>query len=208
MSIFIDNIIKVVIRYPQFMETALFEKIMLVFPDKIANRYDKTIANKNNYDIPFNEGLKYLNFDSDFKGEVLDLCTGTGFASLAFASTFPNAKITGIDQSPAMLNVAIEKANLRNIHNVEFKKELASNLSFEDNTFDLVTVSNAPFYFDEVIRVLKPSGQYLISLSFGGKSIVESKKRIIEYFQQYNLKLIEIKQVEDGAFILSMLDKN
>ncbi len=207
MNIVIDNIIKVVIRNPRIMEKKFFEKIMLVFPAQIAKRYDKTVANKTNYDLPFKEGLKYLNFDSDFKGEALDLCTGTGFASLALAENFPNAKITAIDQSQAMLDIATKKANSRNISNVEFKNELASNLSFEDNSFDLVTVSNAPFYFDEVVRVLKPNGQYLIVLSFGGKAIVESKKRIIEYFEQYNLKLVEIKQIDEGTFILSSLDK-
>ncbi len=206
MSIFIDKIIKVVIRYPRFMETALFEKVMFVFPNKIANRYDKTIANRQNYELPFNEGLKYLNFDSNFQGEVLDLCTGTGFASLITAGYFPKAKIIGIDQSQTMLDLAIQKANSKNIHNVEFTKADASNLSFQDSTFDLVTVSNAPFYFDEVVRVLKPLGRYLISLSFGGASIVQSRKRIEEYFQQYNLKIIEIKQVKEGAFILSSLD--
>lgn len=208
MSVFINTIIKLIIRYPQFMETSLFEKIMLLFPSQIANRYDKTIANRDSYDAPFIESFKYLNLDANFKGKVLDLCTGTGFASLAFASSFPHAEIIAIDQSQAMLNLAIEKANSRNIKNVHFKKEVASNLPFTDNSFDLVMVSNAPFYFDEVIRVLKPSGQYLVTLSFGGKSIVESRKRISEYFQQYSLKLIEIKQVENGAFILSVLEDN
>lgn len=208
MNIVIDNIIKLVIRNPRIMETKFFEKIMLVFPAQIAKRYDKTVGNKENYDMPFNEGLKYLNFDADFNGEALDLCTGTGFASLALATNFPNARITAIDQSQAMLNVAIEKAVSKGIHNIEFKKEVASNLSSEDNTFDLVTVSNAPFYFDEVVRVLKPSGLYLIVLSFGGKAIVESKKRIIEYLEQYDLQLLEIKKIEDGAFILSRLDMN
>lgn len=207
MSIFINQIIKIVIRYPWFMETSLFKKVMFVFPNKIARRYDSTVGSRQYYENPLHEGLLNLNFDSDFNGKILDLCTGTGFVPLTAGKIFPDAKIFGIDQSQTMLDIAKNKADFNNIHNVEFIKEDASNLSFEDDTFDLVTVSNAPFYFDQIIRVLKPSGHFLISLSFGGKGIITNRKRIEEFFLQHKLKVKEVTLVEKGAFILSSLNK-
>ncbi|MGD9678495.1 MAG: class I SAM-dependent methyltransferase [Vulcanibacillus sp.] len=207
MSIIINQIIKTVIRYPWFMETALFKKTMFVFPNMIANRYDKTVGNRVDYELPLIEGLKYLDLDARFEGKILDLCTGTGFASLEAAAVFPKAKIIGIDQSQTMLDLASQKADSRNIDNAEFIMADASHLFFKEDSFDLVIVSNAPFYFEEIARVLKTTGSFLISLSFGGKSIVQSRKRIEEYFQQYNLKVKEIKQVKEGVFILSSLDK-
>ena len=206
MSIFINPLIKVVIRYPKFMETALFKKVMYVFPNMIAKRYDKSMVNRQGYDLALNEGLRCLEFESNYDGKILDLCTGSGFASLATADVFPKAKIIGIDQSQKMLDLARQKAVSSNINNVEFLKDDASNLSFKDTTFDLVIVSNAPFYFNEVVKVLKPSGYFLISVSFGGKGIAQNKKRIEEYLQKYNLKVNEIKQVKDGAFIISSLE--
>lgn len=197
------SIIKLVIKYPKFMETAVFKKVMFVFPDKIAKRYDKSMVNRQGYELPLNEALKYLDYDVNYDGRILDLCTGSGFVSLTLASTYPNAKVIGVDQSLNMLDLAKQKAVSRNVDNVEFIEDDASNLSFNDNTFDLVTVSNAPFYFDEVVRVLKPNSQFLIIVSYGGKSIEDNKKRIVEVFSRYNLEVKEVKQVGKGAFILS-----
>lgn len=197
------SIIKLVIRNPKIMETAVFKKVMFVFPNMIAKRYDKSMVKRQGYELPLNEALSYLDFDENYDCQILDLCTGSGFVSLTLASTYPNAKIIGVDQSLKMLEIAKQKAASENHKNIELLEDDVFNLSFNDGTFDLVTVSNAPFYFDEVVRVLKPTGQFLISVSFGGKSIVENSKRIIEVFSRYNLEVTDIKQVSRGAFILS-----
>jgi len=203
------SIIKLVIKYPKFMETAVFKKAMFVFPNMIAKRYDKSMVNRQGYELPLNEALGYLDYDESYDGNILDLCTGSGFVSLTLASTYPNAKIIGVDQSLNMLEIAKEKAASENLINIEFLEADVFNLSFNDNSFDFVTVSNAPFYFDEVVRVLKPTGQFLISVSFGGESIVENGKRIAEVFSRYNLEVTEVKQVGKGAFILCTLkEKN
>lgn len=199
------SIIKLVIKYPKFMETAVFKKVMFVFPDKIAKRYDRSMVNRQGYELPLNEALRYLGYGESYDGKILDLCTGSGFVSLTLARVFPNVKVTGVDQSLNMLEIAKQKAASENLKNIEFLGDDVFNLSFNDDSFDLVTVSNAPFYFDEVIRVLKPASQFLICVSFGGSSIVENRKRIAEVFSRYNLEVTEVKQVGKGAFILSTL---
>lgn len=202
MNFVIDTIINTVVRFPNFMETAFFKKIMVIFPNKIANKFDRKIANKQDYALPLNEGIRCLEINSGFEGLILDICSGTGFASLSIAQLYPRARITGVDQSSNMVNLARQKALSRGIRNIEFKEGDASKLSFKDNMFDYVIVSNAPFYLVEIARVLKEDGKCLISMSFGGESISHNIKRIEKHFEKYNLRVFKVKKVKNGAFIL------
>ncbi|MBT2723612.1 class I SAM-dependent methyltransferase [Bacillus sp. ISL-46] len=99
--------------------------------------------------------------------ELLDVATGGGHTANAFASCVK--KVTALDLTPEML-VAAQKYILGNGHqNVEFKVGDAEILPFPDGLFDIVTCRIAPHHFpdvnkfvEEVHRVLKPSGQFLL----------------------------------------------
>ncbi|MFP5110456.1 class I SAM-dependent methyltransferase [Neobacillus sp. C211] len=99
--------------------------------------------------------------------ELLDVATGGGHTANAFASCVK--KVTALDLTPEML-VAAQKYILGNGHqNVEFKVGDAEILPFPDGVFDIVTCRIAPHHFpdvnkfvEEVHRVLKPSGQFLL----------------------------------------------
>jgi len=99
--------------------------------------------------------------------ELLDIATGGGHTANAFASLVK--KVTAMDLTPEMLTVA-EKFIRGNGHlNVEFKIGDAENLPFSDGTYDMVTCRIAPHHFpnvnkfvEEVHRVLKPCGQFLL----------------------------------------------
>ncbi|MFL6558021.1 MAG: class I SAM-dependent methyltransferase, partial [Bacillus sp. (in: firmicutes)] len=101
------------------------------------------------------------------KEELLDVATGGGHTANAFAQLVK--KVTAIDLTPEML-IAAEKFIKGNGHqNVEFRKGDAENLPFSDGIFDIVTCRIAPHHFpnvnkfvDEVHRVLKPNGQFLL----------------------------------------------
>ncbi len=101
---------------------------------------------------------------------ILDVATGTGdFALTAFEILKP-AKITGIDISEGMLEIArkkIEKAGLQ--ENIEVLKGDSEAILFADNTFDAVTVAFGVRNFEnlekglgEIRRVLKPGGKLII----------------------------------------------
>ncbi len=64
---------------------------------------------------------------------VLDVCTGTGEAALAFAAR--GARVTGVDLSPAMLAKAREKGG-----GINYRLMDACLLDFPDGTFDIVNV--------------------------------------------------------------------
>lgn len=101
---------------------------------------------------------------------ILDVATGTGdFALLEMQLLHPQ-KITGVDLSSGMLEVARKKvAEAGYADQLFFEKADCLQLPFEDNTFDAVTVAygvrnfaNLDAGLAEMKRVLKPGGRMVI----------------------------------------------
>lgn len=130
--------------------------------------------------------------------KILDVATGTGKQAFAFAEV--GHEVVGIDLSKAMLRVAKRK----NMHaNVGFAISDATNLPFEDNSFDVTCVSFAlhDMLFGirekalrEMVRVTKPKGMILI-VDYGlpknkvGRSFVYSFVRLYE--GEYYLEFVK-----------------
>jgi len=122
----------------------------------------------------------------DSPKHILDVATGTGdFAFEALQALNPD-KITGVDISQGMLDVAKEKIAKRGLQNkFEVKLGDSERLLFDDNTFDAVTVAYGVRNFEnlekgisDMLRVLKPGGKVVI-LEF-------SKPRVFPVKQLYN----------------------
>jgi demethylmenaquinone methyltransferase/2-methoxy-6-polyprenyl-1,4-benzoquinol methylase len=100
-------------------------------------------------------------------GHVLDVATGTGLvASELLRRGF---QVTGLDQSPDMLEVARERFG----DGVELVQASAEDMPFEDDAFDHLTVTYLLRYVDdpaatmrELARVVRPGG-VVASLEFG-----------------------------------------
>ncbi len=104
---------------------------------------------------------------------ALDLCCGTGDVAFALAQT--GAEVTGLDFSPAMLEVARARA-ARQPGRVTFLPGDTLHLPFADNAFDAVTIGYglrnlADFEagLAEMQRVARPGGRLLV-LDFGRPS--------------------------------------
>ena len=104
---------------------------------------------------------------------ALDLCCGTG--DISFALARGGAATTGLDFSPQMLEVAVQRqSHLKSqISNLKFLQGDAQQLPFTENSFDIVTVGyglrNLTSWergLDEMWRVARP-GARLIVLDFG-----------------------------------------
>ena len=107
-------------------------------------------------------------FDPKPGEKLLDVGCGTGTNVLALSKLVgPTGKITGIDNSEAMLAVAREKASAPNI---EYQLKAIEEMDFAADSFDGVVCTQVLGYVDdpvqairEMLRVCKPSGRVFIS---------------------------------------------
>nr|WP_255679999.1 methyltransferase domain-containing protein [Methanosarcina sp. DH2] len=110
---------------------------------------------------------RVVNFTDAQKGSrILDIATGTGQQAFAFAKK--GYEVIGIDLSEAMLDVAKKKNKFKN---AKFEVADATNLLFEDNSFDVSSISFAlhdmPLsirekVLKEMVRVTRPEGIIVI----------------------------------------------
>ncbi|MEK7645331.1 MAG: class I SAM-dependent methyltransferase [Patescibacteria group bacterium] len=102
---------------------------------------------------------------------VLDLACGQGFFSRALAAS--GAKVTGVDISPELIDIARSKSPVSKSGVPSFAVSPADHLPRVDGaTFDVVLISlaiqnieNLQGTFDECARVLKPGGKLFIVMN-------------------------------------------
>lgn len=100
-------------------------------------------------------------------GDVLETAAGTGIVTAALVRALPEARIVATDLNQAMLDVAAVRIHSSN---VEFQAADAQDLSFEDESFDLVVCQFGAMFFPDRVRaygearrVLRPSGRFLFN---------------------------------------------
>ena len=144
------------------------QKIKEMF-DKIAKVYDfnNSLMSLGQHVRIKKKAVKYLNAKNS---KILDLCTGTGDIA-GFMDK--SCEVIGLDFSKNMLDIAKKK-----YHWVNFVEGDCTNLPFEDNSFDVITISfglrnieNYDKALDEIYRVLKPNGLFM-HLDFGKKNLL------------------------------------
>lgn len=100
---------------------------------------------------------------------ILDVATGTGDFALLANKILKPQRIVGVDISEGMMEEGRKKVAQKGLeHIITFDKQDCSSLSFQDDTFDAVTIAfgvrnfeNIDDSFGEVLRVLKPGGVFL-----------------------------------------------
>jgi len=165
--------------------------------DLAAIHYDK----KEKYLNSFEDG-QVLKILGDVTGKkVLDVGAGTG--RLAVKLSEAGAIVTALDLSEKMLEI-LKRKNRK----IEIVFGDAENLDFEDDSFDIVVgaflivhLKNPSIFFEEVYRVLKLNGIFLVTnINQKEPPPVEVKDGEIKiesfYHQPENLK----ENLEDLAF--------
>ena len=102
--------------------------------------------------------------------QILDIATGTGDFAILAAERLKPQRVVGADISEEMMEIARHKVNQQGLERVvSFRKEDCLQMSFEDNTFDAVTVAYGARNFEslekglkEILRVLRPGGHLLM----------------------------------------------
>ncbi|MBR6098516.1 ubiquinone/menaquinone biosynthesis methyltransferase [bacterium] len=163
------------------------EKISEMFDD-IALNYDR---NNNIISLGLHNrikklALKNLTLKDNFK--ILDICCGTGDIEKILLKTKYALDITGIDFSEKMLLIA----NDCHSDKVHFIKADATDLPFEDNSFDTITmtfglrnIQNRTKAIKEAYRVLRKDGEFL-HLDFGVKNF---PSKIFDFIAKTGIKL-------------------
>jgi SAM-dependent methyltransferase len=103
-------------------------------------------------------------------GMVLELACGTGIVTRRLRDRLPaTAKIVATDLNEAMMNYARQKFGAD--ENVEWKQADASDLPFDNESFDAVVCQFGLMFVPdkaraarEALRVLKPGGKFLFSV--------------------------------------------
>ncbi|MBO6087784.1 ubiquinone/menaquinone biosynthesis methyltransferase [bacterium] len=183
-------------------------------PEKIQKMFD-TISDK--YDFMNN----IMSFGTHFlikkdcvnqlkSGEkILDLCCGTGDLTRILKEKHPNAEIFGVDFSEKMLEIAKRKAPTlpspvgrvsERQEGVKYLQSNITNLPFEDNSFDIITIGfglrnieNFDDALSEIYRVLKKDGQFM-HLDFGEKNFLN------KMFDKIILNLVNIFMKNNEAY--------
>lgn len=116
---------------------------------------------------------------------ILDIGSGTGFATSLAAKRWEEAEIVCCDMAHNMNLVARENINLER---VGFTTGDAESLPFKDGSFDLVIsnlafqwVNSLPRAFKEVLRVLEDGGEFIFS-TFGWRTLQELREAYSEAY--------------------------
>jgi ubiquinone/menaquinone biosynthesis C-methylase UbiE len=99
---------------------------------------------------------------------VLEVVPGPGYLSIEIAK-LGNYNVTGLDISKTFVKIAQSNANKAGVVKAKFKHGDASNMPFDNETFDFIVCTAAYKNFtkpimalNEMYRVLKPNGKILI----------------------------------------------
>ena len=130
--------------------------------DRLAPRWD-AMRTGHAY-VPYEAALERV--DPPPK-RALDLGTGTGGAAFAIARRFPDAEVVGADIAEQMIEQARRNTPDELRDRARFEVADASKLPYEDDSFDLVGLSNMIPFFDELERVVAPGGFLIIAFSGG-----------------------------------------
>jgi SAM-dependent methyltransferase len=98
---------------------------------------------------------------------VLDLASGTGEPAISLAERIgPAGSVIAVDQSAALLEVAAERAQKKNLTNLVTRQTDAHKLPFDERSFDLATCRFGVMFFADALgaltelrRVLKPGAR-------------------------------------------------
>ena len=138
--------------------------------DKISAHYD-SFNNVISWGMAQSWRKEAVTFLKQFSPKIiLDIATGTADMMVVMDKLLKPDKITGIDISAGMMEIGKQKVANKHVRaKTDFLVEDAAALSFEDHSFDAVTISFGIRNLEklsqslrEINRVLKPGGHFLI----------------------------------------------
>ncbi|MCC6276832.1 MAG: methyltransferase domain-containing protein [Oligoflexia bacterium] len=134
---------------------------------------------------------------------VLEVGVGTG---LTFEHLPKTIRVTGIDISQAMLDVALERIERLQMPHATVIKMSAEDMSFSSNKFDRViapsvisAVRHPEKMISEMIRVCKPGGYICVISHFAGQNVID--KLADRLFNPITQKILGYRMTTSPAVI-------
>jgi ubiquinone/menaquinone biosynthesis C-methylase UbiE len=135
------------------------------FWDRFASHYDSFI--KNTVENSYKTMLENIDSELNINQNVLEIGTGTGVISFSICSKV--SSVVATDISMEMIRIANRKQKESAIKNIDFQVQDCYNLTFPDQSFDVVIASNLLHLLyepekpiNEVKRVLKDNGIFIV----------------------------------------------
>jgi len=181
------------------------EKIKGMFAD-ISAKYDilNDLLSLGTHRIWKRKFVKLSNVNSNSK--VLDIATGTG--DIAYLFSEKTQHVTGIDFTPEMIDIAKKRFKDTNIN---FLIADVLELPFEDNCFNIVSISFGIRNVDDITqaikemhRVLKSNGKMMI-LEFG--QAIPPFSYVYNFYSKYVIPIIG-KMVSKNQFAYNYLPES
>ena len=170
-------------------DPALKQRFVTPMFDVIAPRYDRfTQVFSFGMDRRWKrELLRMVRGVAPANATVLDLACGTGDLALEIAVQLPHARVTGLDASGAMIDLAEARRGAQANERVSFRVGDMSRLDLPDASVDVVTAgygfrnaSDHRVALREAARVLKPGG-HLLTLDFYRPERALFRRAIVAY---------------------------
>lgn len=158
--------------------------------------------------------------DWDGKGQALDIGCGNGPLTIALAQRHPDGRVTGIDTwgkawdySQAACERNVEAAGVAG--QTDFQKASASDLPFEDGTFD-AAISNFVFHdvsdtmdkralVREALRVVKKGGRFAFHDYFAVKALYGELDDLLETIKSWGVTEVAFVDTSTSDFIPAVL---
>jgi len=141
---------------------------------KAKQEFEKSFSEKEFYErqTQDDEHLESIVNSLEIKNgdRILDFGTGNGYLSFAIAKKYPESTVLGLDIVSKTLKQNRLYALEKEIINIEFSDYNGISLPFENDVFDRIVtryvlhhVPDIQYTFNEISRVLKPGGLFLLS---------------------------------------------
>jgi ubiquinone/menaquinone biosynthesis C-methylase UbiE len=106
----------------------------------------------------------------DGRTRVLDVATGTGHTTFAFAPFVRH--VTAVDITPEMIDEARRLRAQNGLGNVEFALATATRLPFVDEAFDVVACRRSGHHFADIAAALREMNRVLTT---GGRLVIDDR---------------------------------